>query len=90
MKPDWLRLFSRLQRIGESLRIPQVPLYQLMMGHACWEFPASAPHLDKLKTGDLLLFYLGGNTARYFAGESVVAGSRLQLSTSRRSRSRAR
>lgn len=57
---------------GEAMRAPEV--YKLMMDHGCWEFPPAAPHLDRLKKGDTLLFYLGGNHARYFAGEAVVAG----------------
>ena len=57
---------------GDCLRSPRV--YDLMMGHSCWEFPASASHLSLLNAGDRLVFYLGGNEARYFAGEAVVAG----------------
>ncbi len=57
---------------GEAMKAPDV--YRLMMDHACWEFPPAAPHLDRLKKGDTLIFYLGGNHARYFAGEAVVAG----------------
>lgn len=57
---------------GDKVKAPDV--YKLMMDHECWEFPPSAPHLSQLKKGDTLVFYLGGNHARYFAGEAVVAG----------------
>ncbi|MBI3929090.1 MAG: EVE domain-containing protein [Armatimonadetes bacterium] len=57
---------------GSSIPAPEV--YDLMMKHQCWEFTGSAPHLDKMKKGDRILFYLGGNQARYFAGEAEVAG----------------
>ncbi len=57
---------------GEAVKAPDV--YNLMMDHACWEFPPAAPHLSQLKKGDTLVFYLGGNHARYFAGEAVIAG----------------
>lgn len=57
---------------GETVKAPDV--YKLMMDHSCWEFPASAPRLDQLKKGDTVVFYVGGNHARYFAGEAVVAG----------------
>lgn len=57
---------------GEALKAPDV--YNFMMDHSCWEFPPAAPHLSQLKKGDTLVFYLGGNHARYFAGEAVVAG----------------
>lgn len=57
---------------GPSIPAPEV--YARMMEHKCWEFTATAPHLSSMKKGDLLLFYLGGNHARYFAGEAVVGG----------------
>ncbi len=57
---------------GDTIKAPDV--YKLMMDHSCWEFPPSAAHLSLLKKGDTLVFYLGGNHARYFAGEAVVAG----------------
>ena len=58
----------------EGDRMPAPEVFDLMMRSGCWEFPASAPHLSLLKEGDRLVFYLGGNHARYFAGEATIAG----------------
>lgn len=58
----------------EGERMPAPEVYELMMKFHCWEFPASAAHLDQLRPGARLVFYLGGNHARYFAGEATVEG----------------
>ena len=57
---------------GPHIKAPDV--LDLMMKHQCWEFPAAAPHLSKLTPGSRLVFYLGGNHARYLAGEAVIDG----------------
>ncbi len=63
----------------EGERMPAPEVYDLMMKFRCWEFPASATHLDLLKPGARLVFYLGGNHARYFAGEATVEGDFQEL-----------
>ncbi|MEW6281977.1 MAG: hypothetical protein AB1758_25455 [Candidatus Eremiobacterota bacterium] len=57
---------------GPLISAPDV--YRLMMEHRCWEFPTAATYLERLRAGDRLVFYLGGNRGRYFAGEARVAG----------------
>jgi len=57
---------------GQPLTAPEV--FDLMMGHHCWEFTSSAPHFRRMQTGDTLIFYLGGNRRRYLAGMATVAG----------------
>jgi len=47
-------------------------VFDLMHHHRCWEFPERSGQA-KLKTGDLLLFYLGSRV-RCIVGEAVVAG----------------
>ncbi len=66
----------------EGDRMPAPEVYELMMKSRCWEFPASAPHLNLLKTGDRLVFYLGGNHARYFAGEATIDGDFQEITKS--------
>ncbi len=57
---------------GPPIKSPQV--FELMTSHCCWEFADAAPLFRKIVPGDLLVFYLGGSGARYFAGEAKVAG----------------
>lgn len=66
----------------EGNRLPAPEVYNLMMNSRCWEFPASAPHLSQLKRGDRLVFYLGGNHARYFAGEATIDGDFQEITKS--------
>lgn len=77
---NFLIIASDIQTLeGEPLKAPDV--YKLMMDHACWEFPPTAPHLGHIQKGDTLVFYLGGIYARYFAGEAVVAGEFEQITS---------
>jgi hypothetical protein len=56
---------------GPTMSGPDV--YDLMMKHKCWEVTSTSPHFKKMKPGDTLVFYLGGQKGRYIAGEAVIA-----------------
>jgi len=70
--PNYLFIASTLRPFdGPPLSGPDV--YDLMMKHHCWEVTASSPHFKKMKPGDTLVFYLGGQKGRYIAGEAIIA-----------------
>ena len=62
---------------GPPISGPDV--YDLMMKHKCWEVTASSPHFKKMKPGDTLVFYLGGQKGRYIAGEAVIASDAVPI-----------
>lgn len=67
-------LIASTLRPFDGLSISGPAVYDLMMKHKCWEVTEAAPHSRKMEPGDTLLFYLGGQKARYIAGEAVIAG----------------
>ena len=70
---SYLVIANKIQAFsGTTLHAPEI--FELMMEHGCWEYTDSAPYFPSMKAGDRLFFYLGGQRARYFAGEAVVAG----------------
>ncbi len=54
--------------------IPASDVYCFMMEHKCWEFTEQAPFFKHMQAEDVLVYYLAGHKARYFAGQAVVAG----------------
>lgn len=57
---------------GDRLKAPEV--YDLMMSHKCWELTERSPHRREMEPGDIFMFYLGGTSGRYVAGEARLAG----------------
>lgn len=75
---NYLLIASTL-RPFDGLPISGPAVYDLMMEHQCWEVTEAAPHFKKMKPGDILVFYLGGQRARYIAGEAVIAGDAVPI-----------
>lgn len=75
---NYLLIASTL-RPYEGRPISGPAVYDLMMKHKCWEVIEAPPHFKKMRPGDTLAFYLGGQPARYIAGEAVIAGNPVRI-----------
>lgn len=54
-------------------KIRSTDVFDLMMDNNCWELTDRSPFRKEMKPGDTFVFYLGGTSGRYIAGEATIA-----------------